>query len=370
MTNTNLVRATGRTEHTPPPAVNGSPYKFSYSVGELFAGAGGMALGASHAKYKGSRFHHAWATDIDRAACDTLDRNFPETDVICRPVDKLDFSSMPRTDGLAFGFPCNDFSIVGDRRGVRGKYGSLYRYAVTALETLQPKFFVAENVVGLKNSNGNKDIALIREAFAVAGYDIKTNEFHFEDYGVPQARHRVIMVGFNKKFAELAEDYRLPRKVRPHKTAREALENPPIPSGADNHEFTVQSEQVKRRLMYIEPGENVFNAKRLPNGLRLNLRSGTEISQIYRRLMPDKPAYTVTGSGGGGTHVYHWSEPRALTNRERARLQTFPDSFVFVGGKEAVRKQVGMAVPPLAAKLIFQQILKILVNHKVASETC
>ena len=85
---------------------------------------------------------------------------------------------------------------------------------------------------------------------------------------------------------------------------------------------------------------------------------GAKISQIYKRLDPNKPAYTVTGSGGGGTHIYHWSEPRALTNRERARLQTFPDDFEFVGSKESVRKQIGMAVPCKGAQIIFEATLK------------
>ena len=85
---------------------------------------------------------------------------------------------------------------------------------------------------------------------------------------------------------------------------------------------------------------------------------GAKISQIYRRLDPNKPSYTVTGSGGGGTHVYHWKENRALTNRERARLQTFPDNFIFEGSKESVRKQIGMAVPVEGAKIIFNAILK------------
>ena len=85
---------------------------------------------------------------------------------------------------------------------------------------------------------------------------------------------------------------------------------------------------------------------------------GAKISQIYKRLDPDKPAYTVTGSGGGGTHIYHWEEPRALTNRERARLQTFPDNYEFKGSKESVRKQIGMAVPCQGAKIIFEAILK------------
>ncbi|MDY2588896.1 MAG: DNA cytosine methyltransferase, partial [Agathobacter sp.] len=90
--------------------------------------------------------------------------------------------------------------------------------------------------------------------------------------------------------------------------------------------------------------------------LKLNV-SGARLSQIYKRLDPEKPAYTVTGSGGGGTHIYHYDEPRALTNRERARLQTFPDDYVFEGSKESVRKQIGMAVPSKGAKIIFEAIL-------------
>ncbi|MDT1893633.1 DNA cytosine methyltransferase, partial [Acinetobacter baumannii] len=89
----------------------------------------------------------------------------------------------------------------------------------------------------------------------------------------------------------------------------------------------------------------------------LNVRGAT-ISQIYRRLDPAKPSYTVTGSGGGGTHVYHWDEPRALTNRERARLQTFPDTFHFEGRRDSIRKQVGMAVPPLGAQAVFTALFR------------
>ena len=111
-----------------------------------------------------------------------------------------------------------------------------------------------------------------------------------------------------------------------------------------------------QRLSYIKPGQNAFTAD-IPEELQLKIR-GAKISQIYKRLDPEKPAYTVTGSGGGGTHIYHWEEPRALTNRERARLQTFPDSFVFEGSKEQVRKQIGMAVPAEGAKIIFEAVLR------------
>lgn len=116
------------------------------------------------------------------------------------------------------------------------------------------------------------------------------------------------------------------------------------------------TKKVKEMLSYIPPGENAWYPG-IPENLRLKVK-GARLSSIYKRLDPDRPAYTVTGSGGGGTHMYHWSEPRALTNRERARLQTFPDDFVFFGNKEQVRKQIGMAVPPEGAKIVFEAILK------------
>jgi DNA (cytosine-5)-methyltransferase 1 len=137
-------------------------------------------------------------------------------------------------------------------------------------------------------------------------------------------------------------------------SARQAIEVPPIPGNAANHEFTRQSTQVVARLNALQPGENAFS-ENLATEHRLNIK-GARISQIYKRLHPDQPAYTVTGSGGGGTHVYHWEEPRALTNRERARLQTFPDQYIFEGGKEAVRRQIGMAVPPRGAGEVFRAL--------------
>jgi len=118
-------------------------------------------------------------------------------------------------------------------------------------------------------------------------------------------------------------------------------------------------------LKYIKPGQNAFTAD-IPEDLQLNV-VGAKISQIYKRLDPNKPAYTVTGSGGGGTHIYHWSEPRALTNRERARLQTFPDTYDFIGSKESVRKQIGMAVPARGAQIIFEAVLNCFAGIDYAS---
>ena len=139
-------------------------------------------------------------------------------------------------------------------------------------------------------------------------------------------------------------------------SSKKAIENPPIPIDATNHEITAQNQRVVERLKYIKPGENIWQTK-LPKHLEINVKSA-KLSQIYKRLDPNKPSYTITGSGGGGTHGYHYREYRALTNRERARIQTFPDNFYFVGKKESVRRQIGMAVPPLGAKIIFESILK------------
>ena len=225
-----------------------------------------------------------------------------------------------------------------------------------ALKLFRPKWFLAENVGGLRNANDGKAFTKILTELRDAGYTITPHLYKFEDYGIPQARHRIIIVGIRD---DLDVVYKVP-STTPYanidNSCKTAIEIPPIPSNALNNEPTKQSPIVVERLKHIKPGENAFTAN-LPEALQLNIK-GARISQIYKRLDPEKPAYTVTGSGGGGTHIYHWSEPRALTNRERARLQTFPDSYEFVGSKESVRKQIGMAVPCRGAKIIFEAILK------------
>lgn len=211
-------------------------------------------------------------------------------------------SSLDPVDGLAFGFPCNDFSAVGERRGIKGKFGGLYRWCVKALEVLQPTFFVAENVNGMSSSGNSKDMNKILAEFESTGYRIHPHLYKFEDYGIPQSRHRIIIVGFREK---IAIDFLPPEpsSIDRHAICRDALKA--IPVDAPNHEYTKQTKRVVERLKYIKPGENAFTAT-IPARLRLNMKSKATISQIYRRLVPDQPAYTVTGSGGGGTHIYHW----------------------------------------------------------------
>lgn len=332
-----------------------------FKLGELFCGPGGLALGAISARIEDPEYRiiHKWANDYDASTCDTYRRNICPDDaesVICGDVRKLDIDSLGEIDALAFGFPCNDFSVVGEQKGFDGVFGPLYSYGVKVLKKYQPLWFLAENVGGLRSANEGKAFEQIKKDLIDTGYRIYPNLYKFEEYGVPQARHRMIIVGIRN---DLPYEFKIPSTnpyVNCDVTCKTAIEVPPIPSDATNNEETKQSATVVERLKHIKPGQNAFTAD-LPEELQLNVK-GAKISQIYKRLDPTKPAYTVTGSGGGGTHIYHYEEPRALTNRERARLQTFPDDYVFEGSKESVRKQIGMAVPAMGAKVIFEAILR------------
>ena len=336
----------------------------NFKLAELFSGPGGLALGAmrSFAENKSHRYgiEPIWANDFDTETCRTYARNIHNgnvENVVCAPVQDIDFTKVPKFDALAFGFPCNDFSIVGEQKGFDGEYGPLYSYGIKAINTHRPKWFIAENVSGLQSANNGLAFKQILNDLENAGdgYELTAHLYKFEEYGVPQQRHRIVMVGIRK---DLGFRFKVPAPTTKNcfVSAYEAIENPRIADNAPNHELTKQAVSVIERLKYIPAGENAWY-EGIPEHLRLNVK-GARMSQIYKRLHPEKPAYTITGSGGGGTHVYHWSEHRALTNRERARLQSFPDDFVFEGSKESVRKQIGMAVPPVGAQVIVSAVLK------------
>jgi DNA (cytosine-5)-methyltransferase 1 len=359
--------------------------------GELFCGPGGMALGAKNSSIAVKKIKYTidtiWAIDNDTEACKTFKRNVAyQNSIITKwPIEEVyknkkliindditkidDFSKLPDIDILSFGFPCNDYSLIGKRKGIAGKYGGLYKYGVDAINAKNPKFFIAENVSGLASSSGSTFAVILDELKnAGNGYTLTVNNYKLEKYGVPQTRHRIIIVGFRN---DLDKEFLTPKETHPKRFvyAKEAIEKGLVYgegkiNGAKNHNVDIikkrLSKTVRKRLYHTKNGQNAWNAD-LPDDVKLNVKKAT-FSSIYKKLKPNKPAYTVTGSGGGGTHMYYWAknkkDQRALTNRERARLQTFPDKFEFIGNSTDVRKQIGMAVPVLAAKIIFTAALK------------
>ena len=190
-----------------------------FRLGELFCGPGGIAYGAKAAKVDGAniRIVHQWATDFDKNTCETYIRNIcPNTQdsVICQDIRMLDFTRLKELgdiDGLAFGFPCNDFSVVGEQKGINGNYGPLYTYGIKALKLFQPEWFLAENVGGLKSANNGKAFEKILKAMQEAGYRVYPNLYKFENYGIPQARHRIIIVGIRK---DLPYVFKIPKNTK------------------------------------------------------------------------------------------------------------------------------------------------------------
>lgn len=333
-----------------------------FKLGELFCGPGGIAYGALQSKSDDGKFtiEHAWANDYDADTCETYRRNIcpdaPET-VHCADVRKLDIEKLGEITAFCYGFPCNSFSNVGKHQGLENeKFGQLYWYGIKVLRSYRPKWFLAENVSGIRSA-GSGDFEIILNDMRAAGYRLNVHLYRAEDYGVPQTRHRVIIVGIRD---DLTVRYRVPDPAKYSGcdiTAGAALAN--IPYDAPNNEIRKLGENVIRRLSYIKPGENVWQAEeRLGESFpdELKIRTKTKISQIYRKLDFAKPAYTVTASGGGGTFMYHWTD-RELTNRERARIQTFPDDYEFVGNYGSVRRQIGMAVPCKLSQTVITAVL-------------
>jgi len=270
-----------------------------YKFGELFSGPGGLAYGAIKTTVEANdtlySIAHGWANDFDEDTCVTYRKNIsPETPdtVICEDIRKLDIeNTLTPIDIFAYGFPCNDFSVVGKQKGFNGTYGPLYTYGLRVIDKFNPVAFIAENVGGLRSANEGKAFEKILSDLgnAGAGYDITVNLYKAEEYGVPQTRHRIIIVGIRKdqkKKFQVPE----PTHIGKYVTSREAFENPPIPMNAKNNEITKQSAIVIERLKQIKPGQNIWTAT-LPPHLMLNIK-GAKLSQIYKRLDPNKPSYT------------------------------------------------------------------------------
>ena len=188
-----------------------------FQLGELFSGPGGLAKGATNVRFRHNNeewgVNHGWANDIDLDSCATYINNIPDANndnVICQDVTRLDIEALPEINAFAYGFPCNDFSLVGEQKGFDGKFGPLYTYGVKVNNKFNPRFFVAENVGGI--TSANKGSALKRilndlENSGDLGYNLIVHLYKSEHYNIAQTRHRLIIVGIRKDHDFL---YRVP----------------------------------------------------------------------------------------------------------------------------------------------------------------
>ncbi|MEG4963506.1 MULTISPECIES: DNA cytosine methyltransferase [unclassified Microcoleus] len=304
----------------------------------LFSGCGGMDL-----PFHQAGFEVVWAIDSNPYACKTFRRNIADV-IINDSIENIDIAQVPEAEICIGGFPCQDFSLIWKRPGLEGTRGNLYTYFLDFVNKKKPKAFVAENVKGLLSANNYQAIKQIISDFEsiAPGYLVKPKLYNFADYGVPQFRQRVLLVGIRMdtgfNFVHPQPKYGINRK-NPYRTAGEALKN--VETVLDNNKHHKIHSRTVEILNRIKPGGNFSD---IPKDSPYYVKG--MISHVYRRIHPDKPSSTIIAGGGGGTWGYHYLEPRSLTNRERARLQTFPDDFVFEGSTTEVRRQIGNAVPP------------------------
>ena len=321
----------------------------------LFSGCGGLDLGFVQAGYQ-----IVWANDNMHWACQTYRSNFGDH-IFEGSIEDVDFKKLPDCDIITGGFPCQDFSTIWKRGGIGTERGNLYRYLVKAVEAKRPKVFIGENVKGILSANKGTAIKTIVDDFASLGYTVKYRLNNFAKYGAPQLRERVIIVGIRN---DLNYDYEFPSYTHDEAdfyTSGEALKG--VEKVPYNNEHQQIKEKTKEMLKLIPEGGNFTS---IPKDSPYYVKG--MISHVYRRLDRNRPSTTIIAGGGGGTWGYHYSEPRPLTNRERARLFGYPDDFVFEGSITEVRRQIGNSVPPIAAK-VFAEHLKPLFDLSVKNST-
>jgi DNA (cytosine-5)-methyltransferase 1 len=313
-------------------------------VVSLFSGCGGMDLGFKQAGYE-----LVWANDFEKVACETYAINLG-SHIVHGDITELDLKKIPQCDVMIGGFPCQDFSMIWKRGGLETDRGNLYKYFVKAVQYGKPKIFVAENVKGLLTANKGAAVKTITEDFARIGYKVSVDLYNFADYGVPQIRQRIFIVGVRN---DLNWEFSKPVPTHDKKnyvSSGKALVG--VKKVKHNNEHQNIAEKTIKMLNLIPEGGNFSD---IPKNHPLYVKG--MISHVYRRLDRKKPSTTIIAGGGGGTWGYHFEEPRPLTNRERARLFCYPDDFIFEGTITEVRKQIGNSVPPQAAKLLALSLL-------------
>lgn len=317
---------------------------------ELFAGAGGLALGLEQAGI--NTIEHV---EIDEACCQTLKNNRPSWNIVNEDIHKVDFSSYRDTvDIVTGGFPCQAFSYAGKKLGFEDTRGTLFHEFARCVSEVRPKLFMAENVRGLISHDHGRTLDTILSVFSELGYNVQYSVLNSAYYGVGQKRERIVIVGTRK---DLSIEYKYPEPDKKMTTLREALKDCPKSEGQQ------YSERKKKVLSLVPPGGCWIN---LPVELQKeylgnSYTSGGGKRGMARRISWDEPCLTLTCSPSQKqTERCHPDETRPFTVREYARIQSFPDDWSFSGGIGSKYKQIGNAVPVELARRLGVSIIQAL----------
>jgi DNA (cytosine-5)-methyltransferase 1 len=333
-----------------------------YKIISTFTGGGGLDIGFHGGfsflgqEFKKLNFETAVSLDLNDFSCETIRKDgkyFPNTKVYNENIIDFDETQIENEDFdvLLGGFPCVTFSVVGKQKGVKDDInGQLYESYARYVDTFKPKVFLAENVKGILSANKGQAIKIIKKRFEDTGYKLKVYSVNFADFGVPQLRQRVLFIGVRD---DIKTEFIGPEFTHLNNRIPSGQAFVGIQSDCPNNNKIKALPKTTEKIGAIPEGGNF---KDLPKHLAVK----GLMSNIYRRLDRNIPAYTVIASGGGGTWHYHYDEPRALTNRERARLQAFPDDLIFEGTNTEARRQIGNAVPPVGAHPFAMRIQDVL----------
>lgn len=324
-----------------------------YTYVDLFAGAGGLSLGFDMAG-----FNNLLAVEYDKNYANTYKQNFPDHRLIVKNIKEIDDNeikdmfSTRKVDIIIGGPPCQGFSIAGriGRSFIDDERNSLFNEFVRFVKILQPKVFIMENVAAIERHNNGHTIQEISDEFKKCGYDVKHKVLIASDYGVPQDRRRIFIVGTKN-----VNNFNYPEKQHNKVSVKEVIGDLPVlkngeSSNIPNHNAMNHTNQMLEKMKYIKDGGN-------RNDIPEKLRPKSGDLRKYIRYNSEKPSFCITGDM---RKVFHYEQNRALTGRELARIQTFPDNFVFLGNSSQIQQQIGNAVPPLLAYKIAVQVKEVL----------
>jgi len=327
---------------------------------ELFAGAGGLALGLEKAG-----FRHVLLNEIDSKACQTLLRNRPNWNVLEADIHKIDFTPLRgMVDFLSGGFPCQAFSYAGKKGGLNDTRGTLFFELARAVDEIRPKVFMGENVKGLLSHDGGNTLSIIKRAIAELGYTlVEPRVLKAIMYQVPQKRERLILVAIRNDLVNYAT-FQWPQPYRRVMTLRDAFFKGELYScDVPVSEGQTYPEKKRRVLAMVPEGGDwrdlPINEQKKYMGGSFYLGGGK--TGMARRLSMDEPSLTLTcAPAQKQTERCHPTETRPLTIREYARIQTFPDDWQFEGKLTDQYKQIGNAVPVNLAYAIGRSLIRLL----------